>query len=152
MTENISGWRARQLTGVYVPADQGEKIEKFTKSVHEWLLSAGIDFAERVTGRNGTIHGFCLVIDDEGRDKGMPWNPRAQFLLGYPIEAPLVGNAIFWSTDWTDDGKDFVSLFEEAQRWLLDPAREREFTAWLADPEVAGYSSEYRLRYPHHQK
>lgn len=151
MTENISGWRARELTGVMIPCDPAVAMptETVRKNIHTWHLDGGIDFLERVHGINSRAHNFVMAVDDEGRDRLLPWNPRAQFLSGYPIEAPICGNALMFSEDFTDDGMDFVDLKDDAKAWLLDPARQQEFMAWSETEVVRDYGHEYLRKYPH---
>lgn len=155
MTEQdqIAPWRQRELAGIIVPCDARIAMphEVTIRSVHKTMMDAKIDFPERVSAINCKTYGFSMVVDDEGRDKRMGWNPRAQFLSGYPIMAPIVGNAIFWSEDFTDDGMDFVSLTKGAATWLLDPQRQHEYHAWRETDEVKDFAAEYLRNYPNPQ-
>ena len=148
--ENLSDWRKRKISGLMVPCDtQVVMPEAVTdKRIHDWLLSSDIEFFERVHGENSRDHDFVMVVDDEGRDRGLPWNPRAQFLSGYPIHAPIVGNAIFCSEGWTGEGVDFINLSPQAQTWLLDPQRMEDYRTWWKTDEVRDYAKEYFMRYP----
>lgn len=151
MTEKpISGYRAREVGGLMIPCDERVALptEVVIKRVHDWLLDSDIEFMEVVNGANTRPNDFVMIVDDEGRDRQLPWNPRAQFLSGYPIQAPIVGNALFFSMDWVDDGLDIVNLTDKAKTWLLDPARAMEYMAWTEAAEIRDYASEYLMRYP----
>lgn len=150
MTEKLSDYRKREITGILVPCDisMAMPTKAVTMSIQQWLTTSDIKYFERVQGPNSRVHDFSMVVDDEGCDRGLPWNSRAQFLSGYPIHAPIVGNAIFWSVAMVDEGMDFVNLSGRAQHWLLDLDRAEEYSAWRHSDEVLPYAREYQMRYP----
>lgn len=142
----ISDWRKRVLTGLRVPVNENTKMDLVTSSFHDHLISSDIMFAERVHGSNSRQQGFVMMVDDDGRDRGQAWNPRAHFLSGYPIQAPIIGNALFFSEGFVDDGMETLSLHNLAINWLRDPARLTEYGIWLK--KNRDYAFEYRTTYP----
>lgn len=57
---------------------------------------------------------IALIVDESGRLKHLPVNPRASALYGMMRHGqPIVGDAYVIGEDWVDDGRDFVSLPED---------------------------------------
>jgi PAS domain-containing protein len=145
----MTDYRDRRIKAILVPSDERIEIgELQEKSIREWLEIANIKFLAIVNASSD--FNMSMIIDDDGHDRRLPWNPRAHFLCGYPTDHPIVGDAIMVSLDWVDDdGKDVVDLKEEGQAYLADKGkRGEEFAAWLAQPEGRWYFHEHRRRFP----
>lgn len=146
----MTDYRSRLIKAILVPSDEKVQIGKLEEdTIQNWLTRANFDWM-------GFVHGqlkelgveFTMIIDDEGHDNRLPWNPRAQFLSGYPLDAPILGDALFVSRDWRDDGYDVVDLIEPAAKWIKNGMRASEFRYWLDAPENRDYNVEYRMKYP----
>lgn len=138
MTDNIPSWQGKVLKGLHVPADQRVAVEVKELSIYEWFKLTGINFMERVHGHNSRAGDFVMVIDEDGRQRRLPFNSRAQYLSGYPLfAAPILGDAIFWSEDYGMDGMDFVNLRPNAEAWLKDNAQQNsKWEDWKRDNAV----------------
>jgi hypothetical protein len=112
------------------------------------MKKANINFFERVNTQHGHDNHFVMVVDEDGRDRRLPYNPRAQYFSGYPVHAPIVGDALFVSEDWVDDGIEFVSLTDKGLAYLQDPVKQEidGYPTWRAAHDA--YILEYTMRYP----
>jgi hypothetical protein len=145
--ENIPDYRLRELTGIRVSCDERLEVgEPIHQSLHLHLIQANIEWPERVHGANSRSHDFVMMVEDDGHQKRFAWNSRAHFLSGYPIDAPIVGDALFFSEDWGPEGMDFQNIKQSAIDWIGDPARADEYARWLSDN--SDYAHEYRMNYP----
>lgn len=122
--------RDRILKGVFIPANQEVKGSVDELPLKRWMEKANIHFPSRVHGANSRGRDFMMVVDDAGHDRELAWNPRAQFLSGYPMNHPIVGDAIFFSEAFIDDGMEFIHINKLAELWLTDMARLSEFANW----------------------
>lgn len=55
-------------------------------------------------------HNAMMLVDDEGLLKGLPINPVAMMISGYPMM--LVGTALIVGLEDTPDGKTFTDVPE----------------------------------------
>jgi len=126
-------YRTRQLRGLMVPSDERVALPKVTtQSLQQWLTQADMDYLEIVSGTiHAREHGFCMLVDDDGHSRRLPWNPRAQFLSGYSLASPILGNALFFSFGWVNQGHDPIDLKPEAAEWLTSPDRLADYQDWL---------------------
>jgi hypothetical protein len=143
----MTDYRDRRIKAILVPSDEEIQIgELEEKSIREWLEVANITWLSFVNA--SSTMNMSMMIDDDGLSRGLPWNPRAHFLCGYPTEHPIVGDAIMLSLAHTGEGMDAVDLVPEAAKWLKDPARAEEYKTWLAQPAAQGYFYSHRFAYP----
>lgn len=151
--ENIPSrsWRDREMVGILVRAvgDADNAPKTVSGSINSLFLKAGIEFAERVHGQHSRLNDFVMIVDDEGRDKQLPYNALGHYLSGYNIQAPILGDVLFFSEDFTDDGMDIIPLRDRGKQFLLDPKSggvELSFAQWCR--VNIGYISEYYAKYP----
>jgi hypothetical protein len=144
----MTDYRDRRIKAILIPSDERMEVgEPQERSIREWLEIANIKWLAVMNASSD--FNMAMVIDDDGHDRQLPWNPRAHFLCGYPVDHPIVGDTIMVSLDWIDGGKDVVDLKQEALDYLTDKAaRGEEFRTWLSQPVARGYFHEYRLRFP----
>lgn len=144
----MTDYRDRVVRAVLIPSDERVEIPPAQeRTIGEWLKVAGIEWLT-VVNMSSTLN-MAGIMDDDAIRKGMPWNPRAHFLSGYPVDHPTLGDWVVGSLDWVDDGKDFVSIKPESEAFLMDKGkRGEEFSAWLAQPSARMYFNEYRHSFP----
>jgi hypothetical protein len=143
----MTDYRSRRIKAILVPADEHIEIgELQEKSIKEWLEVANIKWMAFLNA--SSTMNMRMMIDDDGHDRGLPWNPRAQFLCQYPIEHPIVGDVIMLSLAMVGDGMDAVDLVPEAAAWMKDAARAPEYWAWIRDPAIRGYAVRHRRNHP----
>lgn len=144
----MTDYRDRVIRAVHIPSNEGVEIPPAEeRTIGEWMKLANIEWLTFVN--MSTTMNMVGMMDDDALRKGLPWNPRAHFLSGYPIDHPILGDWVAASLDWVDDGKDFVSIKPESEAWLLDKGkRGEEYSSWLSQPTARGYFHEYRLRFP----
>lgn len=125
--------RDRLIRGLMVPADvEVDLKEPETLPLREWLTRLNFEYFEMVRNTGPAIdHDFVMMVDEDGYAKQKPWNPRAQFFSEYPLHHLIVGDALFISEAWGDDGFDLVDLTQRAERWLTHPDRKAEFSNWM---------------------
>jgi hypothetical protein len=152
----MSDYRDRRLKAMIMPADDAEDWQITTDSIRNLLAAANIDFPERVHGANSRDNGFVMLVDGDGRDRGLRYNPRAHYLSGYPIDHPIVGGVLFCSEDYGDDGMDIQHLTDQAEKWLTGEApnevlHTEGYTNWLAENRhtVAHYTIMHPGPIPH---
>lgn len=129
------------------PAIAPERVQDSLKNL---LKKAGFEWLEIVRTLPARENHFVMVVDDEGKSAQKPYNPRAQYLSGYPIQGPILGGAIFLSERMGEDGgADFFDLTETGHNYIEDPDKWGEdggFKQWLAmNDESVRY---YQMRFP----
>src|SRR5690348_2372250 len=103
----MTDYRDRKVKGILVPHDEKIAIgEVEEKSIREWQETCSINWVHIVNAHSKL--NLCMVVDDDGYSRQLPWNPRAQFLCGYPLTDPIVGSVFFASLDFVRDGMDLV--------------------------------------------
>ena len=144
----MADYRDRRISGIMIPFDERVEIPGPEEhSIREWLEILDIKYFGTVNA--SSKFNMQGLIDDDGLDRRLPWNPRAHFITGYPVDHPIVGNMLMVSMEFTGEGHDVVSLKQEGIDWLGDKAaRGEEFSTWLRQPVAQGYFHEYRLRFP----
>lgn len=58
-------------------------------------------------------HNAMMLVDDEGLLKGLPINPAAMMISGYPM---IVGTALIVGLEDTPDGKTFTDVPERFRK------------------------------------
>lgn len=143
----MTDYRDRKVKALFIPADERMAIGKpETKTIREWLEFANIKYMGFVNASSKIP--LSLIIDEDGLQRGLPWNPRAHYLCGYPTDHPVVGNGLMVSMAMVDMGMDAVDLTPEAESVLAEAKQGEQFEAWLRQPMSQGYFHEYRLRFP----
>lgn len=122
----------RTLRALLVPADPSIDITEITGTFHTMLAQCQIDFPERVQGFRGREHGFILQVDDSGRDRRLPGNRRAQWLIGYP--GTIAGDALILCEAWVDEddmpGYDNVDVKQSVIDWVQSEDTKRQYIEW----------------------
>lgn len=90
----------------------GESIEQQNDSIHAYL--GGYFDTVRLSD------DAMILVDDEGLLKGLPENPAAMMISGYPL---LVGVALIVGLEDTPDGGVFVSCPDRFLRFADTIAR-----------------------------
>lgn len=146
----MTDYRDRVLKGMLVPAallaTNQPASTVTTSSIREHLAAADIDFLERVHGLNSRDNDFVMLVDGDGRDRALRYNPRAHYLSGYPLAAPILGNVLFFSEGYGDEGMDIQDLTDTGEAWLTATERTDGYSKWLVDN--AGAVSLYTMRFP----
>lgn len=109
--------------GLIVPANPKEAIREMEAPLADLCRNAGFRWASIVRTKLGSENNFVMVVNEDGHDMRDPYNPRAQYLSGYPLQSPIVGGAIFLTEVMYPDGADFISLSEPGQRYIQDGAK-----------------------------
>lgn len=112
-----------QLTGIIVPSDTNRKIRVHHGTIQELCKQAGWNYFEIVRTFNGRDHDFVMLVNDDARSEGNPYNPRAQYLSGYPIQSPILGDALFLSEAWIGDGYDCINISAKGQAYIREPSK-----------------------------
>lgn len=129
----MTSYMDRKVSAICVPHDQALAIgEVEERSIREWHEICDIKWL-RIVNAHSELN-LSMVVDDDGYSRRLPWNPRAQFLSGYPLTDPIVGSVYFASLDFTGDGYDLVSLNPESAEWIKAPERWAEYQEWLRAP------------------
>jgi len=131
-------WKDRVLKALYVSTDHEGDFELLELPLRELWEKAGIKWPCQVRTEAVRDIGFVMVVDDDGHDRGLRWNPRAQYLSQYPAEHGIVGGALFFSEAWDEDsmGIDLVDLTQTAQDWLMAESRKHSFQDWRRTNKV----------------
>lgn len=145
----MTGYLDHRLKGVIVPADRSEQIEVMKGSLRDLFEKVGWKYFSIVRTPYGKDNDFVMLVDEDGHQNDRLYNPRAQYLSGYPMSAPMLGDALFlserawWPVTWSAT----VSLSEKGQAYIQDPFKWGEgFKLWLAmNREAVEY---YRGRWP----
>lgn len=145
----MTDYRDRQVRGVLIPCDERIAIgEPETKSIRDWLKAAEIDWMTLIHSASIALN-LSLLVDDDGASRRLPWNSRAHFLSGYPITAPILGNAIVVSLDYISDGYETVDIKSEAEAYVMDKdKRAEEHRAWLVNSAHQRYFATYHRQFP----
>lgn len=144
----MADYRDRKVTGIMIPTNPEIEIPELQEhSIREWLEILDIEWISFINA--SSEFNMQGMMDDDAIRRRLPWNPRAHFITGYPVDHPILGNMLMGSMDFTDGGHDFVSLKQEGIDWFGDKeARAEEYATWLRQPVAQGYFHEYRLRFP----
>lgn len=150
MTRSIPGYLKREIAGIMIPADEKVEInfKPEKKALYLWLAEANLDFMERINTAQSYQHNFIAMVDEEGHSRGLPWNPRGQFFIGYPAYRPILGNVLIWSEALNEDGMDIVDLASSAVEWLSNPQRAEDYSNWISDPKFQHHFHHHRIAFP----
>lgn len=144
----MSDYRSRVLSGIMVKPDL--ELTEVEGPLGELLKAADINYLERVHGAHSRPNNFVMLVDEDGRDRGLAYNPMAHYLSGYPIHAPIVGTCLFFSEGWSDDamGVDLKNLSDLGRDFLKHPRQggiELKFREWMT---INGnHTTEYSIQY-----
>lgn len=111
------------LKAVIIPADP--KLDFIEREVpfRKLLTLAGWKFFEIVRTQYGRDHNFVMLVNDDAREAKSPYNPRAQYLSGYPLEAPILGTVLMLTETQGYNGYDMANISDEARRYIQDGAK-----------------------------
>lgn len=137
----------RVMKGIMVKPDL--EMTDVQGPLGELFKAADIKYFESVRGAHSRHNNFVMVIDGDGIDRQLTYNPKAQYLSGYPVVHPIVGTALFFSEAMVDEGMDLVSLSTQGESFLKHPRSggiELGFTQWMKLNEkfTMRWSFEYR--------
>lgn len=139
----------RRLKGVIVPSDREQPIEVMEGPLKELLEKVGWKYFSIVRTPYGRDNDFIMLVDEDGQQNDLMYNPRAQYLSGYPLQHPILGNTLFLSERMTDEGGDLFDISSKGQHYTQDPIKwssDEGFKLWLAmNKETVEY---YRGRWP----
>lgn len=127
----MADWRDRVLKALLLPADDSKEPELLTLPLRELLQRADIKYLAQVRTHPAQENQFVMVIDDDGHDRRLPINPRAQYLSEYPVEHGIMGGALFFSEAWVDDGFDLVDLTDMGHDYLTAESKKHAYRDWL---------------------
>ena len=144
----MSDYRSRVLSGIMVKPDL--ELTEVEGPLGELLKAADINYLERVHGAHSRPNNFVMLVDEDGVDRRLQYNPKAHYLSGYPIHAPIVGTCLFFSEGWDGQamGIDLKNLSAAGRKFLQHPRQggiELGFTGWMTIN--ANYTSEYSIKY-----
>lgn len=137
----------RVVKGIMVKPDL--ELTDVHGSIRDLLAAADIKYMESVRGAHSRHNNFVMVIDGDGIDRELTYNPKAQYLSGYPIVHPIVGTALFFSEAMIDLGMDIIDLSTQGESFLRHPRSggiELGFTKWMQLNMV--YTARYSIEYP----
>lgn len=137
----------KNLRGFIVPADERVKTGTYSETLQNLLKRTGIDFFEIV--RTKTLHAYdqsVMFVDDDGHQKGLKVNRRAQFFSGYPLDHAIVGDVLFLREVEDPEGMDTEGLTERALTNYFQNSDVRGgFGAWLWSDPVKAFSDHHGL-------
>jgi hypothetical protein len=128
----MSDYRSRVLSGVMVTPDL--ELTEVEGPLGQLLSNANIKYLETVRGAHSRHNDFVMVIDEDGHDRRLQYNPKAQYLSGYPVHHAIVGAALFFSERMIDMGMDLVDLTPKGRDFLKHPRSggiQLGFTEWM---------------------
>lgn len=140
----------RVLKAFHLPADERVMTGVYEESIPNLLRRAGIEFMARVNTELLAQHRCVMVVDEDGHDRRLPVNRRAQFLSGYPLEHAIVGDALFFgeAMDAESMGIDFIDIPQVAlDSYLKNSAVHEGYAEWLFTPAVKRFSDQHSLYY-----
>jgi hypothetical protein len=123
-------WKDRVLKALYVSTDHTGDFQLLELPLRELWDRANIRYMCQVRTEVARANDFVMVIDDDGYDRQLPWNPRAQYLSQYPADHGIVGGALFFSEAWEGGGIDLIDLTQTAQDWLMAESRKHSYLDW----------------------
>lgn len=135
----------RALRAFHVPADDRAKTGIYEETLTNLKRRANLRYISIVQMKTMESHGCVMVVDDDGHDRRLPWNSRAQFLSTYPLGHAIVGDALFLSL--TPDFMEGDSLASIRQKSLDDYLQNKEvqegYSQWLFSMPVLQYAIRY---------
>lgn len=140
----------RVLKAFHLPADERVMTGVYEETFPNLLRRAGIDLPERVNTTLLVEHHCVMVVDEDGHNRRLPVNRRAQFLSGYPLEHAIVGDALFLgeAMNLEDYGVDFINIPQMTlDDYLRNPAVHEGYAEWLYSAPVKAFSDRHNLNY-----
>jgi hypothetical protein len=138
----------RVLKGFLLPSDETVKTGVYEEALKDLLKRADIGMPEIVRTRHLADTNCVMLVDDDGHSRGLPVNRRAQFLSGYPLAHPIVGDVLFFGEAWNDEdpGMDLVSIpADSLSKYLQNDEVRAGFSAWIWSQPVMDFSERYGL-------
>lgn len=133
------------IRAFHVPADERAKTGIYKETMTSLKKRANIKYIEIVQMQTMHDHGFVMVLDEDGLDRRLPLNRRAQFLSTYTLDHPIVGDALFFSLVREPMEGDFLSDISQKSLddYLQNDEVKQGYDEWLASPPVMGYSKQF---------
>lgn len=93
-------------------------------SLRELCKAHGIEWFDivRTQFMHDNLGGSCMLVDDDGHQKHLPQNLRANIISGYPDA--IVGNALFLGYRMGSEGGDVITIRDDVSRLLLSKNQE----------------------------
>ena len=107
------------IWGMILHPDGDWRLKEFGEPLHKTLGAAVGGYIEVVRPR-GLPAPFVLIVNEEGRLLGLPVNPDASELYGFPEHGqPIVGTVVFLREEQTPEGMELAGLQSRDLRSLL---------------------------------
>jgi hypothetical protein len=137
----------QRFTGFIVPADERIQTGKYTETLPHLLQRANIKFYGIVrTEYLNPYDNSVMFVDEDGYHRGLPPNRRAQFLSGYTLDYPIVGDALFLGEKMGMDGAYIVSLTDRAlEQYFQNTEVHEGYAKWLWSEPVIEFSERHGL-------
>lgn len=101
------------MKGIVVTTNNKATVREFTSPLFESVGDAVGGFIEVVHPR-GLPQPYCMVVNEEGLLRGLPYNAHGSLLYGTPDHGhPIVGDIVIMQEGWTDEGPDIVGLSDD---------------------------------------
>ena len=101
------------MKGVVVTTDLDIRIEDFADPLYKTVGAAVDGYIEHVRPMR-LKEPFCMVVNDEGRLRGLSRNLVGSFLYGTDLHGePVVGNIVIMKDGYRNGEPDIVGLTDE---------------------------------------
>ena len=101
------------MKGVVVTTDLDIRVEDFAEPLYKTVGAAIGGYIEHVRPMR-LKEPFCMVVNDEGRLRGLSRNLVGSFLYGTDLHGePVVGNIVIMKDGYCNGEPDIVGLTDE---------------------------------------
>ena len=101
------------MKGVVVTTDLDIRVEDFADPLYKTVGAAVDGYIEHVRPIR-LEEPFCMIVNEEGRLRGLPRNLTGSFLYGTDIHCePIVGNIVIMKDGYRNGEPDIVGLTDE---------------------------------------
>ena len=101
------------MKGVVVTTDLDIRVEDFAEPLYKTVGAAVDGYIEHVRPMR-LKEPFCMVVNDEGRLRGLSRNLVGSFLYGTDLHGePVVGNIVIMKDGYRNGEPDIVGLTDE---------------------------------------
>lgn len=98
------------MKGVVVTTDLDIRVEDFADPLYKTVGAAVDGYIEHVHPIR-LEEPFCMIVNEEGRLRGLPRNLAGSFLYGTDIHCePIVGNIVIMKDGYRNGEPDIVGL------------------------------------------
>lgn len=133
------------IRAFHMPTDERASAGIYEETLTDLKKRAGLKYIEIVQMQTMANHGFVMVVDEDGLDRRLPLNRRAQFLSTYTLDHPIVGDALFFGLIRDPmEGDSLSSIPQKALTdYLQNDAVKQGYNEWLYSPPVMEYSRRF---------